>query len=165
MTDKIRFKIIDPRKKGETWAQSGGSPDELRAVEIYINGRELTEIVKEKEVPFAKAEGHPNLAGLYGHNTPKYLYKDLSEVFIEGSYSNKYGVSILCCEECGEPGCWGIDVKVRQDDDFVYWQDFEQAHRKNWKYDLNFKFDKPEYDSEIKKLKATPHKSKIKPTA
>ena len=157
MTDTLEFKIIDPKKKGESWAESGSFPEGLRAVEIYINGQELVDIVREIEDPFAQKEGHPNIAGAYGHNTPKFLYKELSEAFDDNSYSSKYGVPLLCCRDCGVWGCWDIDVMVRRDDEFVYWENFRQGHRKNWLYNLSYKFDRTEYEREIEKLKGFAH--------
>ena len=34
-------------------------------VAIWVNGRNLLEIVREIEMPFAIKEGHPNIAGGY----------------------------------------------------------------------------------------------------
>lgn len=152
MTDKLEFKLIDPIEKCEEWADP--SDEKIRAVEIYINGREIVDILKELEMPFADEEGHPTLAGAYGHRIPKELYNVLSESLIENSYEWEYGAEVLCCNDCGFPGCWSATVKIRQDEKFVYWENFEQNHRKNWKYDLSFKFDKNEYEKEFEKLKS-----------
>ena len=150
MTDKLEFKLIDPVKNGEEWADDR---KDCRAVEIYLNGREIIDILKEIEMPFAKEEGHPDIAGGYAHNTPKFLYRSLSETLVEGTYSNNYGAELLCCSSCGSSGCWSAIVHVRQDKDFVYWENFEQNHRENWKYNLSYKFDRTEYEKESEKLK------------
>ena len=152
--DKIEFRLINPVEKGEEWAEDYmfGSK-EPRAVEIYINNREIIDILKEIELPFAEEEGHPSLAGGYGHNVPKFLYESLNDAFVEGTYNQQCGVEILCCGDCGFPGCWSAVAYVRQDDDFVYWENFRQNHRKNWKYNLSYKFDRAEYEKEMEKLK------------
>ena len=152
MSDKIEFKIADPAELGETWAEENDR--NLKAVEIYINGREFVDILKECEKPFADSEGHPNLAGSYGHNVPKILYCALSEAVKEGTYSNKYGAELLCCRDCGIPGCWSVLAMISEDDDFVYWKSFSHNHRKMWKYDLSFRFVKADYEKEMEKLKS-----------
>lgn len=152
MTDKLEFKLIKPSSKGEIWAEDEGR--NLRAVEIYINNRELVDILREIEKPFAEEEGHPNLAGGYGHNIPQILYKDFTEALIPETYSQLYGVELLCCKDCGVPGCWSPKAKIRQDEEFVYWEDFCQNHRKNWVYNLSYKFAKAEYEAEMEKLKS-----------
>lgn len=50
--DTLNFKIINPKGK-EDWADDC---DISQAVEIYINGKEIVEILKEIETPFAKNE-------------------------------------------------------------------------------------------------------------
>ena len=154
MTDKLEFKLIDPVQNGEKWADDEiFVRKDLRAVEIYLNGHEIIDILKEIEMPFALDEGHPDIAGGYGHNEPKILYRDLSESLVEGTYNQKYGVELLCCGSCGFSGCWSAVAYVRRDDDFVYWENFKQNHRENWKYDLSYKFDRNEYEKQMEKLK------------
>lgn len=150
--DKLEFKLIDAKKSNEPWAEDCETP--IFVVEIYINGKEVVPILKEIEQPYCDAEGTPEIAGGYGHNLPEDLYKALSEAIIEGTYSNKYGVELLCCRDCGFSGCWSAITHIRQTEDYIYWESFENNHRKNWKYNLSYKFDKAEYDKAMKQLKS-----------
>lgn len=145
----LNFKLIDPVLADEEWAKDWKNPPKV--VEIYVDGVEIAEIYRKIEVPYCEQEGHPNLAGDYGHMPVKELYEDLSEATIEGSYSNKLGVYPVCCGGCGEPGCWSVTFHVRESDEFVWWYGFEHEHR-NWEYNLEFKFLKSDYLKEMNKL-------------
>lgn len=138
MADKIDFKFIDPRGK-EEWA------DDLeidKVVEIYLNDIELIEILKEVEKTYALKEGKLKLAGAYGHLTPKELYTNLMA---------NNNVELLCCSECGNSSCWSIIIKIKKDQDYIYWQKFKHNHRE-WQYNISYKFDKILYEQAIKKL-------------
>ena len=90
MTDILEFKIIDPIAKKEEWALDYINDNiKISAVEIYINGREIIDIFKEIETPFAKKENHPNLAGDYGHREIQYFYEDLTNK-IQDNKQNVY---------------------------------------------------------------------------
>ncbi len=43
-------------------------------VDIQINGREIRDIIREIELPFATRECNPGLAGDYEHLEPKNVY-------------------------------------------------------------------------------------------
>lgn len=148
--DKLEFKLADPIEKKEEWALEFGSTQKV--VEIYLNGRELVEILKEMETPYALEEGHPSLAGAYGHNYAKELYADLTEAMTEGTYCHEKGAELLCCSGCGDRGCWSVLVMVKQDEDYVYWEQFRNNHRK-WNYNIAFCFVKKEYEAAMKQLK------------
>ena len=137
--DILKFKIIDPKGK-EDWADDY---DISEAVEIYINGREIIELLKEIETPFAMDEGHIDIAGAYGHLTPKELYSELTDA--EES-------SLLCCDGCGFIGCWSVLVSVKMDDIYVYWNEFKHNHR-DWKYNISYKFSRLEYENALKQLR------------
>ena len=150
MADELEFKLVDPIEKKEEWALEFKSTQKV--VEIYLNGRELVEILKEIETPYALEEGHPSLAGAYGHNYAKELYADLTETMTEGTYCHEKGVELLCCSGCGDKGCWSVLVMVKQDEDYVYREQFRNNHRK-WNYDIAFQFTKKDYEQAMQKLK------------
>lgn len=136
--DILNFKIINPKGK-EDWADDY---DVSEVVEIYINGEEIVELLKEIEMPFAMNEGNIDIAGAYGHLTPKELYSELADT--EES-------ALLCCDGCGFIGCWAIFVNVEMDDSYVYWKGFRHNHR-DWEYDISYKFSRIEYENAIKQL-------------
>ncbi len=141
MNDIIEFKIVNPQNK-EEWIEEYSNIDAV--AEIYINGTEIIDILKPIEQPYCDEEGHPDIAGSYGHNTPKYLYESLMNAMNKESYESKDGVELLCCGGCGYSGCWSTLVFIRDDEKFVYWEKIEHNHR-DWKYNLSYKFEKLAY--------------------
>ena len=139
--DILEFKIINPKGK-EDWANDY---DISEVVEIYINGREIIELLKEIETPFAMGEGHIDIAGAYGHLTPKELYSELTDS--EES-------ALLCCDGCGFISCWSVLVSVKKDDSYVYWKEFKHNHR-HWKYNISYQFSRLEYENALKQLRAS----------
>lgn len=136
--DVLEFKIFNPQGK-ENWADDS---DVYEAVEIYINGKEIVELLKEIETPFAIDEGETDLAGAYGHLTPGELYSELKDV--EES-------ALLCCDGCGLSGCWSVLINIETDENYVYWKDFKHNHRE-WKYGIAYKFDRKTYEEILKEL-------------
>lgn len=150
MCDKLEFRIFDAKDR-EDWADIY-EKDECHAVDIYINGEEICSILKKIE---RSQDDTGNLAGDYGHREPRWLYSDLKEALVEGTYNYKYGVELLCCSSCGEEGCWSVMAKVKDDGEFIYWKDFHHNHR-DWVYNLSYKFDKQEYEAQMKKMNSFP---------
>ncbi|MGA7730166.1 MAG: hypothetical protein WCD37_02720 [Chloroflexia bacterium] len=144
--DIIRFEI----------AQISDEADELL---IFINGRNLVDLLKEIEAVHAEREGSPSIAGGYAGLAPidvllpsqHFLGKPAEEVY---RYTDK--VSVLECE-CGFPGCWPFLVKITIDSDIVTWSDFEQPHRGaeqgtgQWTYETlrPFVFERIQYMAEL----------------
>lgn len=151
MTDTLEFKIIDPIAKKEEWALylSNLKISQISCVEIYINKREIVDIFKEIETPFAKKENNPNLAGDYGHREIQYFYEDLTNKIQD----NKQNVYLVLCGGCGFEECWSVSVFISQDDNYIYWTDFKNIHRKDWVYPISYQFTKENYYSELQKLK------------
>lgn len=148
--NNLDFKMFDPVEAGEVWAVDFGSNHKV--VEIYIDGKRLLDTIRKIEVPYAKEEGHPDLAGDYGHVSPSELYSDLSTATDENSYSYELGVYLFCCAGCGEPGCWSVTLQVKEDEESVYWYNFEHEHR-DWEYNLTYRFEKNAYAQALHKLK------------
>jgi hypothetical protein len=128
------------------------------AVVIYINGRNLVELVREVELPFAAHEGHPDMAGQYLGLPPFELLLPSRHLLGEPAplYESRGKTQVLACE-CGEAGCWPLFVRIRLGDNTVTWSDFEQPHRSSrsaashWKYDQlgPFTFDRQQYEAAI----------------
>lgn len=122
-------------------------------VGIFIDQRNLIDMLKEYEVPFAKKEGSENMAGQYW-----WIYKDalLSNLRLE--YWNK--PNLLGCE-CGEEACWPMWINIKKEDNKVIWSNFEQPfrtkqHNSFWDYSNfgTFTFDIENYQNELKKLES-----------
>lgn len=77
----------------------------MAAVEIYINGENFREKVCKQELPFAKREGNPEIAG-HAPITPMDLYQSL-----HNDYAEEECVSIFGCG-CGVIDCWPLNVAI-----------------------------------------------------
>lgn len=150
MEDQLEFKLVNAKEAKEEWMLDFDFEGDI--AEIYINGQEIIPFLKEIEEPYAAEEGHPDIAGAYGHRLPKKLYKELMEAFEEGTYVNQEGAELLCCGGCGLSCCWSIVVFIKQDERYVYWYKFEHNHRE-WEYNLSYKFDKKDYMQALEVLK------------
>lgn len=145
--DKIEFKLIDAKAANEIWAE--GYEEDFFVAQIYLNGKEIVPILKEIEQPFCNKEGTPEISGCYGHNLPEELYDSLSKAI-----NTNHEAALLCCDDCGFSGCWSVLVSVRQTEKYVYWENFRQNHRANWRYNLSYKFDRDEYNKAMEQLKS-----------
>lgn len=160
----LDFEVFDPVVAGEEWALSWGS--DYKVTEIYIDGRKLLDIIREIELPYAIEEGRirraagyagededfSDHAGKYGHLSPKELYMDLNTEAAAAGDPNNDRAYLFCCENCGEIFCWTVSMKVREDERYVYWYDFEHERRPSWEYNLTYKFEKKEYEEALWKL-------------
>lgn len=136
-----------------------GTTDEIEfkklgnAVEIIVNGRNLIEVLREIETPWAAWEGCADLAGRYcglgtEHVLPpsRHFWGEPSLEYLPGDSR----VPILGCADCGDHHCWPILVRISVTEKAVSWTDFEQPHRPKWKYrDLFFQFDRSQYEASL----------------
>lgn len=120
--------------------------DDWDAVNIFIDGIDLRDMIKTIESPFAKAEGHPDIAGGYCGLSPQ-EWMDLPEQEDDGRSA------IMGCQ-CGYVGCWPLRVRITFFEDTVIWSDFEQPHRPEWKYDRlgPFVFSRKQYEAAVAKV-------------
>lgn len=130
------------------------------AIDILIDGRNLIDMAREVEEPFAAAEGHPDLAGNYV-GLPASDIDAALETFLEArdDYTGRAGWNaVLICAGCGEPGCWPLTVRITFAEETVTWGDFEQPHRSApegphmpWRYDKlgPFVFDRRQYERAV----------------
>jgi hypothetical protein len=123
---------------------------DAEVVRIFIDGRDLVDLVRPIELPFTRAEGHPEIAGNYDGLPPR-DWVDLPE-----RYDDDDRVAVLACASCGEPGCWPLRVRVTASADRVTWSDFQQPHRPEWSYAAfgPFVFNRAQYDEEVARVRA-----------
>ena len=144
--DVIRFKV------GELEVPAWGLID---AVEIFVNDRNLVEILREVELPFAAREGKPRSAGKYVGLPSEDIFlpspRLLGEPVKYYDYDSSQGkIAVLGCG-CGDMGCWPFRVRITLREDVVVWDGFEQPHRHTWRYDelRPFVFDRTQYLSAL----------------
>jgi hypothetical protein len=132
--------------------------DELKQIKIQVNGTELPELVREVELPGARAEGDEELAGNYVGLVPGYVRMDVAGHFLGGAGAKLYDaddekVQLLGCG-CGEVGCSPLLAQVTVTDDTVTWDEFEQPTRPEWGYDDlgPFTFERSQYERALYEL-------------
>ena len=144
--DTIRFKV------GKRDDPADGLVD---AVGIFINGRNLVDMVREVELPFAAREGKPHLAGNYvGLPVEAVLFPSRRLLGDGEECHDDWGgrISVLGCG-CGVVGCWPLQVVIDATEDDVTWSGFEQPHRRRWDHDGlgPFVFDRDEYEAALRR--------------
>ncbi len=146
MVDTIRLEI------GERDDPANGIVD---AVDVLVNGRNLVDMLRDVELPFAAYEGKPDLAGRYVGLPPEDVFlpspRLLGEPTTYYDHDSAEGkIAVLGCV-CGVVGCWPFRVRITLRADVVVWSDFEQPHRARWRYDemRPFVFDRAQYLSAL----------------
>ena len=105
------------------------STTEYPTIKIIINQRDLISMVKDYEMPFARAEDHPDIAGGYMGLSPDLALSPSTHFFGEpdqGYFSFYERTTILVCGGCGEDGCWPLVVKIKSSETTVIWHEFLQ---------------------------------------
>jgi hypothetical protein len=136
-------------------APAGGDySDELSQIVIKVNGTDLPELVKEAELPSARADGEEELAGTYVGLVPGYIRIDLASQFLGNpgtslSPGPEDKTALLSCD-CGEVGCSPLLARVTVTDDTVTWDEFEQPTRPDWDYEgFDFTFARSDYEQAL----------------
>jgi hypothetical protein len=110
-----------------------------QAVRVLVDGRDLAEIVRAVELPYAEAEGRPQIAGQYAGLGRNELPSAVREHFL-GTDGSDLGCgpadkTVLLDCVCGSPGCWPLMARIEVRESEVIWSDFEQPHRSGrWSY-------------------------------
>ena len=120
------------------------------AVDIIINDRNLLDLARGAELPFASRDGRPHSAG-------SYVGLPVEAVFVpsrrllgkpEDGWDDWGGrISVLGCG-CGVVGCWPLQAKITVTEDRVTWSNFVQPHRRRWRHDRlgPFVFEREAYE-------------------
>lgn len=141
---------------------------------FYINNRSLIDIVKEIEIAcitkdceeyqyVPEEDEDPYLiAGSY-MPIPLWMIQFPSRYLLDEpkDFTCRFGINLddprrnkttlLGCP-CTEIECWFLLAKVTLTEKTVTWSDFNQFHRDEWQYNLNFTFDRKQYESQLNKI-------------
>ena len=149
--NSVFFQLV---KSSEKWR--------LAEVRIVIDGRDLIEVVKEHEAPYAEAEGSPSIAGRYSGLSPRDVLPPSRHLFgeAEAMFTHDGKIEVLSCADCGEPGCWPLVCEIVVSAETVTWQHFEQPRRNGelgasvWSYEDfgPFVFDRRHYEETLARL-------------
>lgn len=120
---------------------------------ILIDGRNLLDMIKEYELPFAQKEGNQDIAGGYMGMAPQVLFDEVSK--------EKDEATIFICKSCGEWYCWPMFISIEKENNKVIWKNFRQFHRgpdspaSYWDFSAFpvFVFDKRQYEEALERLK------------
>jgi hypothetical protein len=141
--DEVSFELVPA---GEDF------PDGLQQIRIEVNGVELPELVREAELPSARADQEEEMAGNYIGLVAGYVRVDLAGQFLGGQgtpmFEESNGKTALLGCGCGEVGCSPLMAKITVTDDVVTWDEFEQPTRSDWRYDGfgPFRFERAQYE-------------------
>src|SRR5262249_23484313 len=127
----------------------------LSQIKIQVNGVDLPELVRDAELPSARADDEEELAGSYVGLVPGYVRIDLASQFLGGSDTplspGPAGKTALLSCPCGAVGCSRLLARVTVDEDPVTWDEFEQPTRPDWSFEEfgPFTFSRPEYEQAL----------------
>jgi hypothetical protein len=130
-----------------------GGDDDVTTIHPEVNGTLLRELAAVAELPAARAEGNPDLAGAYAGLNAVYDLLWPSRHFL-GEPDLTWGAggndTVLLGCPCGEYGCWPLTARVDVGAMAVQWSDFRTGHR-DW--DLSglgpFAFDRAQYEAAL----------------
>jgi hypothetical protein len=122
--------------------------------DILINGQNLIDMLRQCELPFAEAEGHPSIAGGYMGLPSKLAL--LPSTHLIGATGKR--THLLVCRDCGEDMCWPFLADIIVTPTEVIWQNFSQPYRTGtkgrplWSYEKfrPFRFDRQQYEEALK---------------
>jgi len=142
--NSIKFYLNDYEIEGESFTE----------VVVAINGEPLLELIKRRERSFAAKDGQASIAGDYAYLS----LIDFKKLFLDAllpngqlAASDERSVVLLGCP-CGIWDCWYLALKIKFEANAVKFSDFTNPRRKDWRYGLEFKFDRVSFVGEISKI-------------
>ncbi len=140
--ERIEFRTVDEELAGGV----------LPTLVPYLNGVPLPDLVRKAELPFARREGQPDLAGSYAGLVDQevrwpsrhYLGNPVLSWFDDGD-------TVLLGCVCSDWGCWPFTALVTVDQDTVTWSGYRTGHR-DWDYRelRDFAFDRDQYEQALR---------------
>lgn len=142
--DSIKFYPNDYEMNGESFTE----------VVVTINDKPLLELIRQREQSFAAKDGQASIAGDYAYLS----LIDFKKLFLDAllpngqlAASSERSVVLLGCP-CGIWDCWYLALKIKFEANAVKFTDLTNLRRKDWRYELEFKFDRVSFVSEISKI-------------
>jgi hypothetical protein len=145
--NEVEFRVVERELADEA----------ARVVGIWVDGVSLAELARRVELPFAEADGKPDLAGAYeGLAAGDDILWPSRHFLGEPRLSNfDEGDTVLLGCVCGDWGCWPLVADVAVVEDSVTWSRFRNGHRHTWDLeDLGpFVFSRPEYEAALRQAR------------
>ena len=140
--DNIKFYLNDYESNGESFTE----------VAVAINGEPLLELIRWREQSFAAKDGQASIAGSYAYLSLIDFEKLFLRTALEADLAqDERDVVLLGCP-CGIWSCWYLALKIKFEANTVKFTDFTNLRRKDWRYGLEFKFERVSFVSEISKI-------------
>ena len=142
--DAIRFEVR--RTDTPAWGP-------VEVADAFINERNLVDLARKVELPFATRDGRPHGAGSYVALPVEAVFLPTRRLLGEPEerWDDWEGrISVLGCG-CGVVGCWPLQATITARENVVVWEDFRQPHRRRWRYDAlgPFVFDRKQYEEQL----------------
>ena len=141
--DSIKFYPNDYEMNGESFTEV-----------VTINDKPLLELIRQREQSFAAKDGQASIAGDYAYLS----LIDFKKLFLDAllpngrlAASGERSVVLLGCP-CGIWSCWYLALKIKFEANAVKFSDFANPRRRDWRYGLEFKFDRASFVGEISKI-------------
>jgi hypothetical protein len=140
--ERIEFRTVEQELGG----------DMVPTLVPFLGGVSLRDLVRTVELPFARREGNPDLAGSYaglageGVRWPSrhFLGEPVLSWFGDGD-------TVLLGCVCGDWGCWPFTATVAVADEVVTWSGYRTGHR-DWDYRelRDITFDRGQYEQALR---------------
>lgn len=143
MVERVEFRTVEQEL-------GGGAP--VPAIVPHLSGVPLPELVRKVELPAARREKNPELAGRYAGlvedavRWPSRHYLGRPVLSASGD-----GDTVLLGCICGAWGCWPFSALVTVAHDTVTWSGYRTGHR-DWDYRelRDFTFDRSQYERAVR---------------
>lgn len=140
--ERIEFRTVEQLLAGD-----GPFP----VIVPHLSGVPLDELVRPVELPAARREGNPQLAGRYAGLAEDSVRWPSRHYLGEPVLSFGEGDTVLLGCGCGAWGCWPFSALVTVDEDAVTWSGYRTGHR-DWDYGnlRDFAFDRDQYEQAVR---------------
>lgn len=117
----------------------------------HLNGVPLTDLLRTVELPFARRQGDPSLAGSYAGLNCEEVSWPRRHYLEEPVHTDGAGGTVLMDCVCGSDGCWPLSATITVDADTVTWSGYRHGFR-DWDYrELRaFTFDRAQYEEAVR---------------
>lgn len=135
-----------------TVRQDLGIADDVPVIVPYVDGVPLPDLLREVELPSARGEGKPDLAGSYAGLTDDEV-RWPSQHYLGEPVLTWFGTgdTVLLGCTCGDWGCWPFTATVTVADQTVTWTAYRNGHR-DWQYAAldDLVFDRTQYEEAVR---------------